>query len=70
MERLDDVINSARSAWESQYTVGDPLWRLKQLYGLFQMIKENRDALVVALASGRWLSVPNKIDQTKADTSQ
>jgi hypothetical protein len=52
MSSLSDVVEAARTAWLANYTVGDKRLRLRQLHGLHQLVLNNRDAIVSALAAG------------------
>jgi hypothetical protein len=53
MPSFEDVVTEARASWLANYTVGDKGWRLRQLYGLYYLVLNNRDAIVSALANGK-----------------
>ena len=52
MSALASVLSSARSSWDSNYTIGDPRWRLTQLYRLYQLLMDNRGQLVEDFSRG------------------
>jgi len=49
---LAAVGQTARFAWEANYTIADPRWRLTQLHGLYQLVLSERSAIISALAQG------------------
>lgn len=52
MSALASVLSAARSSWDSNYTIGDPRWRITQLYQLYQLLMDNRDQLVEDFSRG------------------
>jgi uncharacterized protein YpiB (UPF0302 family) len=52
MSPYNEIVGAARTSWLSNYTQGDKQWRLKQLHGLHQLVINNRDVIVSALATG------------------
>jgi len=49
---FNQVVEDARKAWLSNYTIADARWRLRQLHGLHQLVLKNRETLINALAEG------------------
>ena len=53
MSSLQDTVSVARQAWDSNYSLGDKRWRLKQLHGLHKMLVTYCQIFVSSLAEGQ-----------------
>lgn len=50
---LKSATEAARLAWLCNTTTADPRWALRQLHGLADLLVDNRDKLISALALGK-----------------
>ncbi|RTE81526.1 hypothetical protein BHE90_003937 [Fusarium euwallaceae] len=50
---ITDAVATARLSWQSNYTLGDPRWSLKQLHGLHQLIIDHRDEIISSVSTPR-----------------
>ncbi|RSL83086.1 hypothetical protein CEP51_004742 [Fusarium floridanum] len=48
---ITDAVATARLSWQSNYTLGDPRWSLKQLHRLHQLIIDHRDEIIHSIST-------------------
>jgi hypothetical protein len=53
MVALADAVAAALVSWQSNYTIGDDRWRVKQLHQLYLLLLDNRDELIASVSRGR-----------------
>ena len=51
--KYQDAVHAARVAWLSSLTVADKQWPVRQLYGLYHLLLENRDEILDILNQGK-----------------
>lgn len=56
MSSLSDAVAVARFSWRSHYTTGYKSWPVKQLYGLYLLLLDNRDEIVANLAKCKYFT--------------
>lgn len=68
MATFEETVSAARESWNSNFTVADRRWRLSQLHRLHELVVENRDAIVSALATSE-VRRP-KLNNLQSDTRE
>ncbi|RSL41092.1 hypothetical protein CEP54_015923 [Fusarium duplospermum] len=48
---ITDAVATASLSWQSNYTLGDPRWSLKQLHRLHQLIIDHRDEIIRSVST-------------------